>query len=315
MDFEEPEEQHDEIFEPAVEHQEQEPPEVMADNMMQAFMDAFEAVAIRPKKETPRFTGKENPNYFILSFRLATEGLEDAQRHAVFRQSMQGAAYSWYCGMRLSDETTGIEASIEDWEARLKAAFGKTQGATLDELEGRKQTESEAPADYVRDILRLCSEVDPSMSEAMRVRHLQRGLLTKYQREMMLMDPADTTAFQAKLVKLASSAPPAAASDSSDRALLSTLVAHLVSKETTTAPVLAVTAAPAAKTTKVEDVLAQLVEKLASMESRINERRNNQRRTPNPNSGCFACGEKGHIARNCPVKPAEKASENSGARS
>ena len=31
--------------------------------VLQAFVNAFEAVAIQPKKETPRFSGKENPLY------------------------------------------------------------------------------------------------------------------------------------------------------------------------------------------------------------------------------------------------------------
>lgn len=275
--------------------------------ILQSLVNAFQAAAIQPKKESPRFSGKENPLYFLLTFRLATENLTEAQKQAVFRQAMQGSAYTWYCGQRLSDDMTGIDANMEDWENRLRSAFGKTEGATLDELESRRQAEGEAPNDYVRDVIRLCSEVDPSMSEARKVRHLQRGLLPKYQRDMLIMDPKDASEFQAKLLKLATTAPPSA-TDTPDRALLSSLLAHLVQKDSSVAPVLATTATTATASGS-DDILTQVLKRLEAMESHLRPRRGNKK-----NVTCFACNQKGHYRNECP-RPSAPPSENENARS
>ena len=89
---------------------------------------------------------------------------------------MTGDAYRWHAGESLADETANRNTTCADWQVRLKKFYGKTRSLALDELEGRRMQEGEAPLNFVRDVLRLCTEVDPGMDDDTRLRHLQRSL-------------------------------------------------------------------------------------------------------------------------------------------
>ena len=172
--------------------------------VLNALRDALEAMAIQ-RRDIVKFNGTGNVNFFAISFRKATAGLPEVEKMKLFLQAMTGAANSWFCGQLLVDESNGVVTSIDGWMDRLKKFFGRSAEAVMDELEARHQKEGEEPMAYVRDVLRLCGEVDPGMTEGVKLRHLQRGLLPQFAKDMILMDPKDTSQFQDKLVKLVTS--------------------------------------------------------------------------------------------------------------
>lgn len=272
-------------------------------DIAQALVQAFDHLQVRPKQEPQKYTGKENPEYFLHSFRLATRNLPEADKKAVFRLSMTGPAYTWLCVQGLADEKRGIEASMADWEERLKSAFGRNETASLDELEGRRLGPNESAADYVRDVIRLCSEVDPSMSQAFIIRHLHRGVGERYSRDMLVMDPQTTLEFQSKLNKLMTVAPSSA---STDRALISSLLAQLVKQPPAPALVASAAAPPEADQTK------QLLQRLEAIEKRLRQPRRDFSKVV-----CFNCNKVGHVKRQCKAPPclALPVAENENARS
>lgn len=271
--------------------------------MINAMKSAFENMSVAPKTEIPKYNGRDNPMYFLLSFRLATENMTEAKKLAVFRQAMQGNAYVWFCGKKLADDLNDDYVTCEDWEQRLQAAFGKTEDSAQDELEARQQTETESVSEYVQDVLRLCSEVDPAMSEKKRLRYLQKGLLERYRHDMLVMDPRDTGSFQEKLFKLTTNSKSAQPFEVSDRALLNSLVAHMVQKKDTPVLAAAATAAPAPKS--MEEIMSKILEQLAEL------------KRPRKPVQCWTCGQTGHPSRLCKQTGTKDApaAENMNARS
>ena len=274
--------------------------------------EAFEGVAVSPRKEVPAYNGTGNIKHWLVTYRLATENKSEAAKLTILFQAMTGVAHTWFCSTRLADEASGANVTSDQWIARLTEFFGKTQDTALDELEGRRQKESEKPVEYVRDVLRLCAEVDPSMTDATKLRHLHRGLLHKYAKDMLLMDPKDPAMFQAKLVKLDSASP--SQGEPSDKALFSSLLAHLIERKTE-APALA--AAAVASNTADESQTA-MFKRMIELQEALLKRFENRK----PRTGpivCFNCKEEGHISRTCPhprVQPAPVGQQagNAGAR-
>ena len=283
-------------------------PPVAVNQLVGAIKSAFDSIG--PKVDIPKYNGRENPMYFILSFQLATERLPESQKMNLFRAALTGAAHIWFCGRKLKDDMDGEEVTCAQWEQRLQANFAKTEDAAQDELEARHQTESESIADYVRDVLRLCNEVDPTMSEKKRLRHLQKGLLEKYQHDMLVMDPKDTASFQEKLFKLSTHRPSSAReAPTSDRALLSSLIASLAAQRPAQESPALAAASAAAPTT--DAALAEILKALRGLKGQSRGPRRRQF-----DGRCFRCNKPGHVVRDCKQPPnGGGPAENSAARS
>lgn len=283
--------------------------------------DYFEGLARENQGMCPPFDGSGNVTHWLLSYALATDGKDEPTKLRMLIKSMKGQAYTWFCSTKMADMSAGVNATSAMWTERLKAFYGKTPGQSLDELEGRKQRENEDAVAYVRDMLRLCGEVEPGMAEATKLRHLQRGLLPRFSRDMLLMDPSDTATFQTKLVKLMSSAP---AADMSNPAFFASLVASAMKEKE--APVLAAQAvAPLdaiVETMKSLQLSQQtLTQELKSLKQKQNQPQSGYRKARVNNGNCYNCNEPGHIAKFCPVPkmardpPAGQQAGNDGHRS
>lgn len=198
--------------------------------IVEALREALESASLG-KRELLKFDGSGNVDFWLLTFRKRTEGVSENKKLQLFMHAMAGPAYNWFCGQMLGDESLGITTSADEWMCRLKTFFGKTTASALDELEARVQKEGEEPLCYIRDVLRLCIEVDPTMEDQAKVRHLQRGLLPRYSKDMILMDPKDPTQFQEKLLKLVAASRTHGMDLPMNQHLIQTLVAALVDKK------------------------------------------------------------------------------------
>lgn len=173
-----------------------------AQDVVAALRDALEGLSTGASLRVPPFDGTGNVRHWQLRFRLAMENKSEDVKLARFIGAMGGQASEWFCARLLADEATGAVAAIDDWQQRLAETFRMSQDMVLDELDGRRQGQDEAAINYIRDVIRLCGEVDPRMTSANKLRHLHKGLLPLYAKDMMLMDPTDIFTFQAKLLKL-----------------------------------------------------------------------------------------------------------------
>nr|XP_042894656.1 uncharacterized protein LOC122268719 [Parasteatoda tepidariorum] len=86
---------------------------------------------------------------------------------------LDGTARQWY---------ENNEDSLTSWtlfENGLKVTFGDTQSylrRAKDHLKSRAQKSGESIQSYIQDVLGLCIQVDPTMSEGDKVSHLMKGV-------------------------------------------------------------------------------------------------------------------------------------------
>lgn len=238
----------------------------------------LESLTVEPKKEIPKFDGKGNINYWLLAFNSATEANPD-KRVKLLLQALIGPAGEWFCSQKLADGDTQV--TYEQWVERLKSYFGRSRQSFRQALAARKQRENETPDEYVRDVLRLCNEADPSMHEDLKLSYLQKGLLPKYEEKMFVMDPETTSEFREKLDRIVTRSQEEKVSES-DKTLLHTLVTALVDKK-----------AEPATPSSIEAKLDRLIELMTH-----NQRQSGQSR-PRGNLTCFKCGKPGHLQRFC----------------
>lgn len=212
----------------------------------------------------------------------------------IFRQAMKGDAFAWFSNESLADESADRNVSCAEWQRRLKAFYGKSHESVLDELENRRQREDEAAIDFIREMQRLCTQADPSMSDKARLRHLQRGLLPKFRKDMVLMNPDSTAAFGNCLLKLESTH----RDEDDSRALLSSLLAD--ASKPTAQPVLL--AAGSSGDDDLKRMMADLLKQMKEMTA-------GRARRPLKDLTCFNCNEKGHVRAKCP-KPQREGNDN-----
>lgn len=281
--------------------------EIMAnEGIAIAVREAVEAVVNGQRNEVPAYDGVGNVKHWMLFYDMATQGKNENTKLSILIRSMRGIAYNWFCSTKMQDDAAGVHATSDEWKQRLSNFFGKTPSMALDELEGRRQRESEDALAYVRDILRLCAEVDPGMADATKIRHLMRGLLPRFRHDMMLMDPVDPSSFQKKLTKLMSNGK--TEEDDTQKALFSALLTELQQKKQEAA---LLAAQPSSKSSASDDLLKQLIDRIDSLEKKMD--------TTRRNVTCFNCGKQGHLSRVCPEPrrqqpTAAKQSGNAGPR-
>ncbi|GFY44271.1 CCHC-type domain-containing protein [Trichonephila inaurata madagascariensis] len=86
---------------------------------------------------------------------------------------LDGTARKWY---------ENNDDSFTSWtllENELKAAFGDTQTyvrRARDRLKSRAQQPGECIQSYIQDVLELCKQAEPNMSEEDKVSHLMKGV-------------------------------------------------------------------------------------------------------------------------------------------
>ena len=190
-----------------------------ADQLAQLF-------AALKKEPPPKYDGKTNISDWLVVFKQNT-GSGDASRLSALPGALTGHALEWYCAQeRRTDKPT----TFKDYEEAMTKYFKRSSESIRDELENRKQGATEESLEYFREVMRLCTLLDPTMSQEAQVRYLIRGLRPDIQRDMILLKPKTPMEFQEFLPVAAKTAALAATSSDSKDKLVDTLVALLTEK-------------------------------------------------------------------------------------
>ncbi|UYV61857.1 hypothetical protein LAZ67_1006863 [Cordylochernes scorpioides] len=115
---------------------------------------------------------------------------EGYQRQVYFYLS--GTALKWF---------ENNEESIQTWKeftSQLENVFGKNENSKLQaekKLKTRAQLKGESTKCYIQDLLCLCKEVDPQMSEEDKISHLMKGIAEELYQALLPRDVQSTEQF------------------------------------------------------------------------------------------------------------------------
>ncbi|UYV80016.1 hypothetical protein LAZ67_18001431, partial [Cordylochernes scorpioides] len=105
---------------------------------------------------------------------------------------LSGTALKWF---------ENNEESIQTWKeftSQLENVFGKKENSKLQaekKLETRAQLKGESTEFYIQDVLCLCKEVDPQMSEEDKISHLMKGIAEELYQALLPRDVQSTEQF------------------------------------------------------------------------------------------------------------------------
>lgn len=254
-----------------------------------ALLAAFQSVSIG-SRQVPTFDpAVDRINEFIVKFRASLPEASDADKQSKLAISLKGDALSWFAAEL---ETGPAVRTFPEWEEALKKQFSKSSQTMCAELFANKQKDNQKPAEYYHATLRLCSAVEPRMTDEMKLMHLQRGLTKTLQKKMKLMKPKTPAEFLADLQSI--SDVELDKKEDTKKKLIEILTLQL-SKE------------QAKKTAEVPIMFAS--------DDYSNRR---QERPYNPDvprsRGCFKCGNLYHIAVNCPRRQPHREGFGTGFR-
>ncbi|UYV82773.1 hypothetical protein LAZ67_22000808 [Cordylochernes scorpioides] len=105
---------------------------------------------------------------------------------------LSGTALKWF---------ENNEESIQTWKeftSQLENVFGKKENSRLQaekKLKTRAQLKGESTECYIQDLLCLCKEVDPQMSEEDKISHLMKGIAEELYQALLPRDVQSTEQF------------------------------------------------------------------------------------------------------------------------
>ncbi|UYV61807.1 K02A2.6-like, partial [Cordylochernes scorpioides] len=105
---------------------------------------------------------------------------------------LSGTALKWF---------ENNEESIQTWKeftSQLENVFGKKENSKLQaekKLKTRAQLKGESTECYIQDLLCLCKEVDPQMSEEDKISHLMKGIAEELYQALLPRDVQSTEQF------------------------------------------------------------------------------------------------------------------------
>ncbi|UYV81563.1 K02A2.6-like, partial [Cordylochernes scorpioides] len=105
---------------------------------------------------------------------------------------LSGTALTWF---------DNNEESIQTWKeftSQLENVFGKKENSKLQaekKLKTRAQLKGESTEFYIQDVLCLCKEVDPQMSEEDKISHLMKGIAEELYQALLPRDVQSTEQF------------------------------------------------------------------------------------------------------------------------
>ncbi|UYV64678.1 hypothetical protein LAZ67_3001639 [Cordylochernes scorpioides] len=105
---------------------------------------------------------------------------------------LSGTALKWF---------ENNEESIQTWKeftSQLENVFGKKENSKLQaekKLKIRAQLKGESTECYIQDVLCLCKEVDPQMSEEDKISHLMKGIAEELYQALLPRDVQSTEQF------------------------------------------------------------------------------------------------------------------------
>jgi hypothetical protein len=257
-------------------------------------------------KNIPRFggSGDEDVTKWLQDvntiFDRAT--IQPPNRYLAIQSYLVGAAAKWFLHNKLR---------ILDWSTfstELLTAYKPALNVILFKLEQRFQTTDESVMEYYYDKMQLCSQADPTMSSAMTIHHLMKGLKPILIPHVVRRNPLTPTEFlttahdeeKIHLTLAGISNDPANASREYPRySDLQPDVVNIVNR-----PVDYATRSSSSWQSR-QPAPRPLMQSIVSRPSlpRVDQQPDHYRSSlPLSARQCYSCHELGHLARNCPKR-------------
>lgn len=172
----------------------------VSDEALDALVNAFKSVSLS-SRQIPLFDPTtDRINEFLVKFNSCLDGASGSEKISKLAASLKGDALTWY--VTELDTAPGKMRTFEEWQELLRKQFSKSSQTLCAELFANRQKSKQTPVEYYHATLRMCSMVDPQMSEQMKLMHLQRGLQQSTLEKIKLMKPKTTSEFLTDLQSL-----------------------------------------------------------------------------------------------------------------
>lgn len=246
-------------------------------NDITAMIAAFTAAAIGNRQAPVFDPSTDRINEFFVKFNAVMSGASDGDKISKLAVSLKNDALSWYVSEL--EKPAAANRTFAEWQAILSSQFAKSSTSLCNELFANKQKEKQTAVEYFHSTLRMCSAVDSTMSEEIKLAHLQRGLKKPLQEKIKLMKPKTTAEFLTDLQSLNELADEANDKDDQQKKLIEILTLQLAHEKAK--------AQPAEETPLLFTTSAQ-------SSSGSQPQRNSR------DYRCFVCGQRDHFANACP---------------
>lgn len=135
--------------------------------------------------DLPNFSGhpSEDVERFLKSIKYMTKATDESSNHEILeivRGKLTKSAGIWF-----DDNESKFQTWLEFETAFRTRYFSTTLTHTkFEKLKHRIQKQEEAVTAYFDDIVNLCQEIDPSMSDLIIIQHLMSGLNANFKKEL-----------------------------------------------------------------------------------------------------------------------------------
>jgi hypothetical protein len=137
---------------------------------------------------------EENVEEWIAIFdRIATaNNWNEEKKVGILGCFLEGEAYSWYATQLILPVPPVL---WNEWREGLIRTFRHCEELKYTRLESRRMESNDTPESYYFDMVRLCHQCDPNMTNVAKIYHLERGLPTGLKRDFVLTRPGTPEEF------------------------------------------------------------------------------------------------------------------------
>jgi Retrotransposon gag protein len=134
--------------------------------------------------DLPNFSGhsSEDVERFLKSIKNITKASDKFENHEILeivRGKLTKSAGLWF------DNNEHNFKSWSDFEIQFRNRYSSTiTYKKFDKLKQRTQLPDEPITSYIDDVINLCQELDPNMSELLIIQHLMSGLIPDLRKEL-----------------------------------------------------------------------------------------------------------------------------------
>lgn len=126
---------------------------------------------------------KDDVDAWIRHFEVETSEVTEMTRLAILKSKIYAHCFDWYSNV-ISQEN---HQDVQIWLQKLSETYRRTTAHRIEAIRSKVQAEDEAPEVFIRDILKLCLQYNPTMSLEEQITHITDGVHPKYRRAFMSM--------------------------------------------------------------------------------------------------------------------------------